>query len=223
MKKALLIFVIGLFSINVFAQNEIKEVIQDVIYLTNGLIHRGKIIDTTAEYILIKTNKGTYKIPYSNVEKISQEKIDLINTNNQSNFQLKSIPYRNPGIATFMSLLIPGGGQFYNAQSAKGIGFFLWGAGSASLLTYSAFGGFENNNETIAILSGISYLACWTSSMLDAERTAKYINDGYLATFNLGNNKTLALNPDVRLVNSNSNYIKNNSILSYGINFKLSF
>ena len=249
MKKIILflflVFALALTS-DLFAQKEN----QDVMYLTNGVIHSGKIIEKTNSRVTIQTEKGTYKIPITSIEKIIQagentteeskteateQKNDnnivnitkpLSKPSNTNDFQPQTISYRNPGIATLMSLVFPGGGQFYNAQSSKGIGFFLWGSISNGVIIYALEGNIDSDTqETIIAIAGISALTCWIYGMYDANSMAKQINKGYIniASFNLGENKTLALNPDIRLVNSNLNYNKNNSILSYGINFKLSF
>lgn len=225
---------------NLFAQKEKM----DIMYLTNGIIHRGKITDKTDTKVTIQTAQGTYTIPTTSIEKIIQagentseeskpkaaeQKNDyntvnatktLSQTTNFNNFQSQTIPYRNPGIATLMSLVFPGGGQFYNAQSKKGIGFFLWGIASDAALVYSSFQN-DDNSGTITGIAAVSALACWIYGMYDANSTAKKINNGsiYIVSFNLGENKTLSFNPDFKSITlpTESNF------LSYGLNIKLNF
>lgn len=233
MKKVLLILflVFALASTsNLFAQKEKM----DIIYLKDGGIYMGKIILYTNDYLKIKTNNGTYNPSLDNIRKISYDVDSLVNLDNQlmkenltSNvFQPKTIPYRNPGIATLMSLVFPGGGQFYNAQSIKGIGFFLWSSINYGVIAYAIRKDFVPDTQVkIFAIAGVSALTCWIYGMYDANSMAKKINQGYIniASFNLGNNKTLALNPDIRFVNSYLIDKKNESIMSYGINIKLSF
>lgn len=225
---------------NLFAQKEKM----DIMYLTNGIIHRGKITDKTDTKVTIQTAQGTYTIPTTSIEKIIQagentseesklkaaeQKNDyntvnatktLSQTTNFNNFQSQTIPYRNPGIATLMSLVFPGGGQFYNAQSSKGIGFFLWGILSDGLFVYMSINKNENSANGKGI-AAVSALVCWIVGMVDANSTAKKINNGYInmVSFDLGENKTLSFNPDFKSITlpTESNF------LSYGLNIKLNF
>ena len=66
---------------------------------------------------------------------------------------------KSPGLATFLSFLITGGGQFYNGDVVKGIGMLL-GALFLGVITY-----------------GILGIPFWIWSMVDASKSAKKINE----------------------------------------------
>ncbi len=221
---------------NLFAQKEKM----DIIYMKDGGIYKGKIIVQTNDYIKIKTESGTYNPPLNNIRKIAQDGDSLENGDNQiqtdsiniidsqlmkktlirNDFQPLTISYRNPGIATLMSLVFPGGGQFYNAQSSKGIGFFLWSSINSGVIIYALQGNIDHGTQdAIIIIAGISELTCWISGMIDANSMAKKINNRYIASFNLGNNKTLSFNPEVKPISLPFEY----NLLSYGFSMQLSF
>ena len=213
---------------NLFAQSNL----QDVVYLTNGVIHRGTILVKSEEYIKIKTENGTYEIVANNVEKITQEKAELPKYTEQTNVSSfkHTMPYRDPIVSTFMSFLIPGVGQIYNYEVANGVGFILWGVGSQTLMLTSLYLLPLNSNEDYQrncivgiTVSAASYLICWISSMVDANKTSKHLNEGGLYSMNLGNNKSISISPDLSLVNDYSKPNSSSSQASYGMKIKLSF
>lgn len=78
-----------------------------------------------------------------------------------------------------------------------------------------------DNTETknvIIIVAGVSYLASWIISMIDANMSSKSINKKYLGRFDLGNNKHLSINPDYRLVKMNKQTTQ-----TLGLNLSLNF
>ena len=249
MKKTITILAL-LFAListsNLFAQSNL----QDVIYLTNGAIYRGTIIEKNKDYISIKTGSGSYEIAANNVEKITREtaviakpveqpkSIEQPKYYEQKTYteqpnvspSINSTPYRDPIVSTFMSLLIPGAGQIYNYEVGKVVGFILWGVASQSLMLYSLAVLPLNSNEEyqrdwtiVAGISAVSYLVCWIYSMTDANKTSKYLNEGGLYSMNLGNNKSLSISPDLSLVNDYSKPNTSSSQASYGMKIKLSF
>ncbi len=71
---------------------------------------------------------------------------------------------KDPGLAVLSSFFLPGGGQFYNGQVAKGLGFIAAAFVSLLLLLVG-----------IGFLTGI---ATWIWSMVDAHQVAQRVNRG---------------------------------------------
>lgn len=95
-----------------------------------------------------------------------------------------SINRKDPGTATILSFLLPGGGQFYNEEPGKGICFMLlYGAGmymvydgslgaSKSVIIHGSYG---NGLTEMYAGCGIS-LVTWIWSMVEASSAANEIN-----------------------------------------------
>ncbi|MFA7082165.1 MAG: hypothetical protein WC135_06075 [Bacteroidales bacterium] len=212
---------------NLFAQSEK----QDVLYLKSGDVHKGKVIETSDNYILFEKKYRTYKVFKEDIERIEEAKAEQPKYTKQINgSSMQTIPYRDPIVSTFMSFLIPGVGQIYNYEVANGVGFILWGVASQSLMTTSLYKLSLSRNDVyqrdwtiVAGLSAASYLICWITSMVDANKTSKLLNKGGLYSMNLGNNKTLSISPDLSLVNDYSKPNTSSSQASYGMKIKLAF
>lgn len=240
MKKVLLVLVAVLsvtLTSNLFAQE--PEALQDVVYLKNGIVYVGEILKDENSYVAIRTHQGINEIHKNNIEKISKELRPILKaeepkpqknnqttnnqatnnqiTNNHSYTFLERIPYRNAGIATLMSIFIPGGGQFYNEEVGKGIAFFLWGTASNTSLIYNLYST-SKDKELYLIVSGISSLICTIVGIIDANISAEIINRNRLASINLGDNKYLSFSPDYRVLNINN---KSNQVI--GLNASISF
>jgi TM2 domain-containing membrane protein YozV len=71
-------------------------------------------------------------------------------------------PMKNPGIATVLSLFVPGAGQVYNGQIFKGIMLIL-----AMMVSYGL---------TFLLIGFISAPIVWIYAMVDANKTANRIN-----------------------------------------------
>lgn len=219
---------------NLFAQVEK----QDVVYLKDGDIVRGKLMEQSSEYIIFEVDNIKQKIDNDEIVKIVEgetfnppyQHITNMSDNSKDDY-MYGISYRNAGIATFYSFVMPGGGQFYNNQSIKGIRFMLWSGASSALMTYGlsmisrsdiSFN-FNSQNERISntkdmaeiaiIIGSVSFLTSWIWSMVDADKSAKEINKKYL-----GNKTYLSLNPDYRLIN-----INNQTQQTMGLNMSLNF
>ncbi|MFA7081522.1 MAG: hypothetical protein WC135_02810 [Bacteroidales bacterium] len=219
---------------NLFAQ----DVFQDVLYLKNGEIRKGKVLETNDDYILFSIQDVTYKVIAKDIDAIKQEKVEhpeypelpkLTEQVNSSSSKVTT-PYRDPFLSTILSYFIPGAGQIYNHQVGKGAGFIIWGVASQTLMLTSLImqplrsSEIYQRNWTIAAgLSAVSYLTCWIYSMYDANKTSKKINSEGLYSMNLGNNKTLSISPDLSLVNDYSKPNTSSSQASYGMKIKLAF
>ncbi len=87
--------------------------LEDVVYLKDGSIIRGTIIEQVpGESLKIETTGG-------NVFVFSMKKIERIAK--EPSKSRSRLGRKNGGTAFVLSLLVPGGGQFYNGESGKGI------------------------------------------------------------------------------------------------------
>jgi hypothetical protein len=137
---------------------------------------------------------------------------------------------KNPWIAGGLSLLLPGGGQYYNGQYLKGA--IMTGValgcviviGSGALedeysYDYYGYGGNEEP-ENYSWVLGLVIFADYAWSIADAYICANRINSGYY-TWNVGKKSTLTLRPEMQWA---STFGKNYSILpTYGASLKLKF
>ena len=129
--------------------------LEDVVYLKNGSIIRGTIIEQIPDVSLkIQTMDGNIFIYEMNdIEKFTKEPV------------LASLSKRkSPGAAIILSIVMPGGGQVYNQEIAKGAAFF--GA-------FFLIGGIIPMGEWTYPAGGA--IMIW--SAVDAYRTANRIND----------------------------------------------
>ncbi|MFC1742969.1 DUF5683 domain-containing protein [Candidatus Riflebacteria bacterium] len=76
--------------------------------------------------------------------------------------------YKNPNAAVALSFLIPGGGQFYNEEYAKGVAFLVTSIGAAAAA-------FSDNQSTRNVGIGF-YVVLWLGSMFDGYFSAQRIN-----------------------------------------------
>ena len=80
---------------------------------------------------------------------------------------------RNPYVAVFLSALMPGAGQFYNAETSKGFMFLLLDLLAVYLIAWSPFGlqgehGRKGINVSLlacAVFSGVLYIAAMVDAM----------------------------------------------------------
>jgi len=187
---------------------------EDVVFLKNGSIIRGTIVEQIPNQSLkIKTKDGSvFVYNISEVEKMTKEEIVNNNGNqyqNRYNNQLNiyNPNYKNPGTALLWSLLIPGGGQFYNGQTGKGIlmlgvsvaswGVYVVGAAVAAN-SYDDSGAAVGLLLDLAGLAGVIGTSIW--SMVDASNSAKRLNmqNGLGLYYKLDKNTDLVLQPDYK-------------------------
>ena len=89
---------------------------EDVVFLKDGSIIRGQIIEQVpGEFVRIQTIGGSmFVLKVSEIKAIKKEPQMLV---------AKS---KSPVLATGMSILIPGLGQFYNEEYEEGVGHFIF-------------------------------------------------------------------------------------------------
>lgn len=87
--------------------------------------------------------------------------------------------YKSPGTALLFSLLLVGGGQFYNEEVGKG--FLMLGLDAASWFVYLVGIGAEAPGLALLGFGGMVGVPIW--SMIDAYVSAERINRQYGLTF----------------------------------------
>ena len=235
MKKFVLLLFCAMSTMLAAAQSDW----QDVVYLKNGSIVRGIIVEQVPNVSLkIQTFDGsTFVFNIADVEKMTKEqaispKAYNINTP-------KAVSEKSPGLAGFLSFLVPGIGQFYNGESKKGwtdLGVYIGGYAlccvGAGVMSnaYSYYAGEYHFQETtyntgcaLLVIGGVVVLVDWISSISDARRSAKRINaeNGYV-TYMFNENCSFGLQP--ALVYDKPQYMMGTKAeLSAGMNFKLTF
>lgn len=115
--KRVVLFLVCLMGMNfTFAQSNL----QDVVYLKNGSIIRGDITEMVpGEMVKIMTSDGSVFVHnFADVEKFTKESATsakaLVNGN------VFDVEKKSPWMSGFLSLCIPGLGQFYNGEMKEG-------------------------------------------------------------------------------------------------------
>ena len=95
--------------------------------------------------------------------------------------------YKDPGTATLLSVVVPGGGQIYSGETQKGL--LLLGGGLAGLVLGAAmttssagvscdddFDCEDDTNYAPAALGYLTYLGTWIYGIIDADDSAARMN-----------------------------------------------
>ena len=111
MKRSILFLVCLMSMTFAFAQTKL----QDVVYLKNGSIVRGDIIEMVPdETVKVQTFDGSvFVFSYADVEKFAKEEGVIY-------VPQTALDKKSPWAAGILSYLIPGAGQFYNGENRKG-------------------------------------------------------------------------------------------------------
>jgi TM2 domain-containing membrane protein YozV len=206
MKLALSIFLF----IVLFCSNFAQQNYQDVVYLKNGSIIRGVIIEQVPNVsIKIETKDGNvFVYEISQVEKMTKERpVGNFSNNNNSNIDEKS-----PTTAFFLSFLVPGLGQYYNGQATKGIimdavyvtGWALFFGAGTTTTTNNDYYYYNYNTTEITTwyyvgLGMVIGSSIW--SMIDAPISANNINEqrrnsfGHLLEYNFDKVAIVGIDP----------------------------
>ena len=239
MKRFLLVLTIVLSASFTFAQTSL----QDVVYLKNGSIIRGDIIEMVpSETVKIMTADGCVFIyDFADVEKFTKEK--------PMYYGRTTIDKKSPWAAGIMSYFIPGLGQFYNGEERKGWidlgtqvgGFAALLGGVAILAPFSDIplqegpngelyapmpdvSDFWANTGVVLMIGGtITIYANWLHSIIDAVKSSKRINaeNGYVM-YQLNDRCAFGMQPSIAY--ERPQYLQGSKPeLSAGMNFKLTF
>lgn len=136
---------------------------QDVVYLKNGSIIRGVIIEQIpGDSLKIQTPGGSVFVHrMSEVLKIAKEP-----TMRQTVLRNE----KSPGAGVALSLLIPGAGQAYNEEYDKAAVHFVVALISLAIMRNPRV------DDDAANFGAFIYLGNWIYSMVDAHRSAHRIN-----------------------------------------------
>jgi TM2 domain-containing membrane protein YozV len=163
---------------------------------------------------------GTAQIPDTITENGSR---DVFVSETQPQFN-PNYQYRNPGLAWFFSYLLPGGGQFYNGDIGKGVGFLVSGIVGYSVMAYGFVIAAFDGGIGIFIIGACIGVGASIWSQIDAPHSAIAKNraNNYLS-WNLGNGSAnLTLRPELNL--SPTSFGQGGAIMpTYGIGLKLKF
>lgn len=246
MKRTILFLVCLMGMTFTFAQGNM----QDVVYLKNGSIIRGEIIEmVSGDVVKIQTADGSVFIhDFADVERFVKEQ-----SKGTAVFKMKS-PWLSGGLSCFM----PGLGQFYNREYRKGwidLGFFIagWGVAGAGLELelgyfpddftrveggfysperdlYVTGGGFFHHSEflraagiVMSVAGIITIYTNWIHSIVDAAKSSKRINaeNGYVM-YQLNDRCAFGMQPSIAY--ERPQYLQGSKPeFSAGMRFKLTF
>ena len=239
MKRTILFLVCLMGMTFAFAQGNM----QDVVYLKNGSIIRGEIIEMVpSETVKIMTADGCVFIyDFADVEKFTKEK--------PIHYGRTTIDKKSPWAAGIMSYFIPGLGQFYNGEERKGwidlgtqVGGFAAFLGGVAILAplsdiplqegpngelYEPMpdvSDFWANMGVVLMIGGtITIYANWLHSIVDAVRSSNRINaeNGYVM-YQLNDRCAFGMQPSIAY--ERPQYLQGSKPeFSAGMRFKLTF
>ncbi len=174
------ILMISCFAPSLFAE----QLMQDVVYLKDGSIIRGQIIEQIPDVsIKIETVIGNiFAYKMEEVEKIVREPFKGLEIEAE----------KSPAVAFVLSFILPGLGQYYNGEPKKGITqeALVLGGSVLAVVSVENVGGAYRSTTWSYIGFGIAGGACiW--SLIDAPLSAGRINKerrkqrwGHLIEFN---------------------------------------
>lgn len=208
-------FVCAFLAIILFSINSIAQKMEDVVYLKNGSIIHGTVIEQVpGKSIKIQNTIGdVYFFDIADVEKITKEPLKGYSANN-SNSDGKLYP----GLSCLFSFIVPGAGQMYNGEYTKGaimmvadvgllIGTFYYANHLViSDTEYDTYDGYFYNAGTLHDNHNIYYclialdVADELWSVIDAPLSAKRINqkNGLSLNYHINKNMDIALSPDYK-------------------------
>ena len=165
-----------------------QQRMQDVVYLTDGSIIRGIIIEQVPNVSLkIQTlDRNVFVYSMDKISKITKEPFKDL-------FAEELSGEKSPGLAFALSLLLPGCGQYYNGDISKGvIQDVLWIGGN--IVAFAVVDDSEYWESAGFWITWSIANAAHLWSMIDALVSANKINErrkqyyGHLIKFNNGKN-----------------------------------
>jgi len=191
----------------IYSQNSAAQVIhQDVLYLKNGSVIKGIVVEVDdADSIGIKTTDGSlFVYKEEEVKTIQKEEVRATPTPQAMHYNHTGYKRKDPALAAIFSILLPGGGQYYNGQYMKGAVMTGVGLSSVALIVTGLMKMHDcyptefhrcSNESDVLIGIGATLLVCdYLWSVIDAPIVAGRINK--MTRIQLGNNTTLSIKPD---------------------------
>jgi len=194
-------------AIFVMASPAFAQQMEDVVYLKNGGLIRGTIIEQVpGESLKIQTRDGNvFVYTMGEVAKILKEPVTRMRGQ-------VGVQEKNPVVSCILSILVPGVGQFYNGEPRKGIANLVVAIGGAVLYEYGAqdvtggdgfFYQVRPRNESLALTGAVAWFSTYVWSIIDAPISANRINKqnqqasyGHLIELG-GSRSTLGVDPVV--------------------------
>lgn len=243
MKRSILFLVCLMGMTFAFAQTQL----QDVVYLKNGSIVRGDIIEMVPdETVKIQTFDGSvFVFSYADVEKFTKEEGTV-------SVPRTALDKKSPWAAGLMSYFVPGMGQLYNGESRKGWIDFATQVGAYAGTMAGMFlaldnipmdaipetgpdgelyyPGHEDDSDflaglglTLACVGTITIYVNWIHSICDAVKSAKRINaENGFVMYQFNDRCAFGMQPSIAY--ERPRYMQGSSPeLSAGMKFKLTF
>ncbi len=246
MKKLFLLLFCAISTMFAAAQANL----QDVVYLKNGSVVRGTIIEQVPGVSLkLQTNDGNiFVYNIEDVEKMTKEQSKGLTrqvstyaySNGVGSTNSTAVSERSPFVAGLLSWIVPGAGQFYNGQSRKGWGDLGLHLGSsvvmgigAGLVSGSYYYDYdydlyydESQYTTgciFMVVGGVTLFVNGICSIVDAVKSAKNINvEKGFVMYSFNENCAFGIQPAVTY--EKPQYILGSKAeLAAGMNFKLTF
>ena len=204
-----ILFFIVIFFISTVANNLTAQDMRDVVYLKNGSIIKGIIIEQIPDISYkIETSDGSvFVCLYPDVEKIIKEKTELKQLQQPKTIVIRE---KNPAVACIASIILPGLGQVANEEYLKGLGFFLGCVGGIVLAI--------SNVDELAAVGLLIYVGSYLGSVIDAPVSASSYNKKLLKGLDLGSVKFISLQPNLSVKQFGIG-----TAMTYNINLKLNF
>lgn len=219
-----------------FAQTSL----QDVVYMKNGSIIRGDIIEMVpGETVKIMTADGSVFVhDFADVEKFTKEQPTSAAQLSPNAYNVEK---KSPWLSGFFSWFIPGLGQFYNGENRKGwidlatsmggyVGFYSGYILMATSISYDYDTNVETINDAqyipglILALGGMGVI--WGNhihTIVDAFKSSNRINaeNGYVM-YQINDRCAFGMQPSIAY--ERPQYLQGSKPeLSAGMNFKLTF
>ena len=235
MKRTILFLVCLMGMTFAFAQTYL----QDVVYLKNGSIIRGDIIEMVpGETVKIMTADGNVFVhAFADVERFSKERpVSAVAVNSNA----YNIEEKSPWLSGFLSFCIPGLGQFYNGESRKGwvdlatsLGSYLGMYAGASMIVYGVDYEmmYDGTTRDGMITTGVMLIFAGMGvmigngihSIVDAAKSSNRINaENGFVMYQIGEGCAFGMQPSIAY--EHPQYLQGSKPeLTAGMNFKLTF
>lgn len=247
MKKLFLLLFCAMSTMFAAAQANL----QDVVYLKNGSVVRGTIIEQVPGVSLkLQTNDGNiFVYNIEDVEKMTKEQSKgstrqvstYAYSNGAGSTNSTAMSERSPFVAGLLSWIVPGAGQFYNGQSKKGWGdlglhlgsSIIMGIGTglmSSSYSYDYYDGdyyYDESQYTTGcifmVVGGVTLFVNGICSIVDAVKSAKNINvEKGFVMYSFNENCAFGIQPAVTYEKPQY-MLGSKAELAAGMNFKLTF
>ncbi|MBE6291266.1 MAG: hypothetical protein E7091_02465 [Bacteroidales bacterium] len=248
MKKLFLLLFCAMSTMFAAAQANL----QDVVYLKNGSVVRGTIIEQVPGVSLkLQTNDGNiFVYNIEDVEKMTKEQSKTATrqvstyaySNGAGSTNSTAMSERSPFVAGLLSWIVPGAGQFYNGQSKKGWGdlglhlgsSIIMGIGTglmSSSYSYDYYDGdyyyYDESQYTTGcifmVVGGVTLFVNGICSIVDAVKSAKNINvEKGFVMYSFNENCAFGIQPAVTYEKPQY-MLGSKAELAAGMNFKLTF